>query len=507
MKNSENDFTLPPFPSFPSASRYVELGSVAESVHRVSRSVEAREAIAVVIGPPGTGKSLVCTLLAKQFCESHDVIQIGDTSISDETALLRMILHRLGVAFTESDHNELDFLVKERLTGTKANPNGAVLIIDEAASLEESILESIRRLTNLMNGEAPALSVILAGGVKLDETLASPTLEAFVQRIATRTYLHPLSLDETREYLRASIANCDASPDETISQDAISAIYHATSGIPRLMNQMMTEAIDCAADLGETLIDEHTVDRAWVSLQQLPSPMLEEPKLDHVISNEIEFGELAESATEETDAHSESRPESPFANTTEPQPQNAEQVLQYSTEPTFVQPIQDRGVDSISLFGDFEEEEPIEVGAGKSEIVPAAAADQIEVMLHSQVIGLSQFASDNTATRQVDQQERVFETDLDSMEPDSETTPESGHPSSRSAGVIWYDEPTDGDAQSEQDDDRDLVWVTEDVDIEPKPSAAPSQSHMRIDEAAEESDSIRLNIDYREMLQKMRGNR
>ncbi|MEO1616588.1 MAG: AAA family ATPase [Planctomycetota bacterium] len=486
MKNSDQDFALPPFPAFPSASRYTELGPVADALGRISRSIAAREAISLVMGPPGTGKSLVCAVLAKQFASSHDVIQLGDTSITDESSLLKFVLHRLGVAFDASRHEELEFLVNERLAGSKANPNGAILIVDEAATLTESVLESIRRLTNLMVDGVPALSVVLAGGVKLDETLTAPALEGLVQRVAARCYLHPLNLDETRAYLRDSISQCDASPDETISESAISGIYHATSGVPRLINQMMTEAIDCAAELGETLIDEHTIDKAWASLQQLPSPMIEEPKLSHEPSD-IEFGELT--------APSQSSSQIASSNVVETIENEAPQEVAMDAEPA--SPVVTKA-DPISLFGDFEEEEPIEIGQRQMEPAAASASDEMESMLHSQIVGLSQFAAENTIARGDRDLDRVADRIEMQIESASINDPEDA------PGVIWYDEPDEGDLTAHRDDS-DLVWVTEDVDVESRAFQVASDSHVRIDGGISDNEAPKLSVDYREMLQKMRG--
>ncbi|MEM0925366.1 MAG: AAA family ATPase [Planctomycetota bacterium] len=501
MMNSENDFTLPPFPSFPSASRFVPIGPVTEAVNRVAKSLSAREAFSLVIGPPGTGKSLVCNLLAKQFAGTRHVIQLGDTPIGDETALFRMILHRLGVAFQETKHDELELLVREQLVGDGAHPQGTLLIVDEAASLHETLLESLRRLTNLMMDDAPVLSVVLAGGVKLDETLAMPSMEAFVQRIATRAYLHPLSLDETRQYVRDSIEGCQAAPDETITESAISAIYHATSGVPRLINQMMTEAIDCAADLGETLIGEHTIDSAWASLQQLPSPMIEEPSLEKTRSEEIEFGELTEP--------------SPSLEMRVPSPESCkheDEGLEFENagvaqEPDFPavaeRSARTRTTDSISLFGEFDEEESLEIGKHREPVAKPIANVDLESTLHSQILGLSHFAAENTAQRdqtwRSDATEPLVTEQSDLAAEQSELAAgESDAPS-----VVWYDEPeSDGDQLR---DDQDLIWVTEDVEIEPKPGVAQDSRHVRIDDPDAESDSLRLNVDYREMLQKMRG--
>ncbi|QDV43374.1 tRNA(Met) cytidine acetyltransferase TmcA [Stieleria neptunia] len=540
MKNFEHDFVLPPFPGFPSASRFVPVGPVLETFSRVSRSVLAREAISLVIGPPGTGKSLVCALLAKEFATTHDVVALGETPIADDTAFYRFLLHRLGVPLETGKRDDFELMIHDRLCGPDAKPHGALLVIDEAASLSADVLEAIRRLTNLMRDGQPMVSAVVAGGVKLDETLTAPSLEPFVQRVTARCYLHPLNADETRRYIRQSIEVCDASSDDTIADKAISAIYHATSGVPRLINQLMTEAIDCAAELGESVIDEHTVDKAWASLQQLPSPMIEEPRLQPE-SSVVEFGQLSDPDVD-TDADASPRIEAPQLEPAEETLAAAEELVAEQEE-AIESEAADAAVsavpDPISLFGEFEDEENIEVGVAQVKAKPNEPSEvDLETMLHSQIVGLSQFVSENTASRYSEydslavfeepgmiQDSVADESRKESLEDSLEASlsgPSDGwvdEPVAEAAdepvaeagkdlpSVVWYDEPAQADdAQgSAGQDDTDLLWITEDIDVDRKiiKPASAGGSH-RIDQPSEH-DAPKLTVDYREMLEKMRN--
>ena len=524
MKNAEQDFTLPPFPGFPSTNRFVAIGPVLETVSRVARSVSAREAISLVIGPPGTGKSLVCSLLGKQFAGSHRVLMLGETGISDEAALHRVLLRRMGVALNDESIQDLESLLIDSLMA-ETQLGTWLIIIDEAAALSIEVLEAVRRITNLMRDGQPIVSAVIAGNAKLDETLTAPSLESFVQRVAARCYLHPLNFDETRQYIRESIAACDASPDDTIAESAISAIHHAAGGIPRLINQLMTEAIDCAAELGESLIADHTVDKAWASLQQLPSPIVDEPKVERV-SSSIEFGELCEiSPTDET---------KPAAETEVPSQLFAESISRDQTEedssasskeavtiPLSVEeetPI----ADPAKLFGDFDEEEELKVVAVDA---PASANMQseldLESMLHSEIVSLSHFAAENTDADVIKHAEKenpqtesseqdavieMIESDFENQTAMEEALGTAG----AAAGIVWYEEPNSSDASLPMEtsadgrDDSDLLWVTEDIDVENRTSDTTSEKSHRVDPAAK-SDELRLKVDYREMLAKMRS--
>ena len=294
MKPTDTGYSVPPFPPFPSTSRYVAIGSVQEAMDRVCRSIDALEGLAMIIGPPGTGKSLICNLLVEQYESSHEIVMLGEASIETRDQLLQHLLHRLGVGSASQRESDLQIALMDRVCGPASKPGGMMIIADEAQSLSSEVIEAIRMITNITRDGKPRIMAILCGGVKLEETLVLPSMEAVTQRVATRCYLHPMNSQETTQYIAETIRGCGAIPEQTISEEAIAAVHHACSGVPRLINQLMTEAIDAAAEMDQTLMSEQVIDRAWARLQQLPSPMVEEPKITSAAVAEVEFGQLSE---------------------------------------------------------------------------------------------------------------------------------------------------------------------------------------------------------------------
>ncbi len=338
MQTPESMFRVPPFPAFPSANRYVNLGSLADALVRVVRSVDAHEGLALVVGPPGTGKSLMCNILVEHYKDTHEVVVLGETPIDSEAALLRRIMHHLGVKLSTIPDNDLQLALIDRVCGEHSAPNGLLILADEAQSMSTQVLEAIRMTTNIMRRGEPRVSAVVCGGPRLDDTLTSPMMEPFTQRIATRCYLHPMNANETREYVREAIRRCGANPNETISDDAISAVHHACSGVPRLINQLMTQAVDCAEAANHTSIGLHDINVAWAYLQQLPSPMLEEPKFAK--QSNVEFGQLDETpyvaASVQPKAQTIAQPTADVAESSRPfedmpfeDEQHAEQVIEF----------------------------------------------------------------------------------------------------------------------------------------------------------------------------------
>ena len=293
MSTTNSNQSIPPFPPFPSVARLVELGSAKDAIARGSRAIRSSESLSLVIGPPGVGKSLVCNAVANEFSETHDVVMLGEIPITDAASYYRAVLHHLGVDFQNIPAGDLYVALVDRITGHAMTQGQLVIVVDEAQSLPAEVLDAIRTTTNIMKDQQPCVSAVVCGGVKLEDTLAMSAMESFTQRVATRCYLHPLNASETRQYISESIRACGSVPEETMTDEAMGAVHHACNGVPRLINQMMTEAIDCAADAQQSLIDEKVIDRAWSTLQQLPSPMVEEQKIVHQ-SAPVEFAALSD---------------------------------------------------------------------------------------------------------------------------------------------------------------------------------------------------------------------
>jgi type II secretory pathway predicted ATPase ExeA len=291
MHSSDSVYNLPPFPAYPSIDRFIRLGSVQDAVDRIERSIQARDAISVVIGPPGTGKTLISEVLASRYKTTHRVIKLGETPFTDSDSFLRRVLHQSGADITNVPGGDLQLALFDHLClGEESTPR-MLLLIDEAQSLTTELLETIRTLTNLTREGEPRISVVMFGGNHFDELLIAPSMDGFRQRISTRCYLHPLNGEETAWYINQTILNCGCDPDATITADAISAVHHACSGLPRLINQLLSHAIEFAANIDEYLITDRIIDQSWAEVQQLPSPMVEEPEIN-VTESSVEFGEL-----------------------------------------------------------------------------------------------------------------------------------------------------------------------------------------------------------------------
>jgi hypothetical protein len=170
-----------------------------------------------------------------------------------------------------------------------------LLLVDEAQTLPTLLLEELRMMTNLARGGESRVRLVLAGSMELEELLAGPDLQAFAQRLAARCYLEAFDLAETIDYLRFQVAVAGGQAERVFDAGALDAVYRATQGIPRLVNQLCDHALVLAYQAERRPLDAKAIDIAWADLQQLPSPWQHEHAADGQAQGPretIEFGTL-----------------------------------------------------------------------------------------------------------------------------------------------------------------------------------------------------------------------
>ena len=291
-----------PFAAAPQASRYYPAAAIEGSRQTLSRCIERAEGAALLIGPAGTGKTLLCQVLAEQFREKFEIALLDSGRLCTRRALLQAILFELGLPYRGMEEGELRLSLIDHLSPRENFPSGMVLLIDEAHTLPLRLLEEVRMITNLVRGGQPRVRLVLAGGPMLEERFASPKLESFNQRLAARCYLQAMDRNDTLGYVRAQITAAGGNIDKMFSPDALDAVYRASDGIPRLANQVCDHALILAAAGGVRQINKAGIEESWSDLQQLPTPWNAAPGVSQPAADLVEFGTLEDEAPDEVQA-------------------------------------------------------------------------------------------------------------------------------------------------------------------------------------------------------------
>ena len=284
-----------PFLAAPQANRYFPASVIENARQTLDRCIERGEGAGLIVGPTGTGKTLLCQVLAVEFKDRFQVALLTSGRLATRRALLQAILFELKLPYRGMDEGELRLFLLDHLepAALEQNQQGLLLIVDEAHTLPWRLLEEIRLISNFVRDGQPRVRVILAGSPVLEERFASPKLASFSQRLAARCYLESFTRDETAAFIRAQIAAVGGNPQEVFHDDALQSVFRATDGIARLINQVCDHALILASLGGLSPLTSDAIEEAWADLQQLPTPF-RSTSADENSSNRqvIEFGGL-----------------------------------------------------------------------------------------------------------------------------------------------------------------------------------------------------------------------
>ena len=233
-----------------------------EGLAHLLYGIEMGGGFVALTGEVGTGKTTLCHCLLQQLPEQIDMALILNPRLN-AIELLASLCDELGIAY-DKDRQTLKHLVdalNHYLLKAHAEGRRTVLMIDEAQNLSFDVLEQIRLLTNLETSKTKLLQIILVGQPELKALLSRPELRQLNQRITARYHLLPLSLADTRAYIRHRLVMCNGDP-AIFKESAIRKVYKLSAGIPRVINIVCDRALLGAYSTEKRIITPGIIARA-----------------------------------------------------------------------------------------------------------------------------------------------------------------------------------------------------------------------------------------------------
>jgi type II secretory pathway predicted ATPase ExeA len=257
-------FTRTPFGKSISANHLFARDSLNEAVARI-RFCIAEAALGVITGDVGIGKTVaVRAATATLDPSSHQVIYVANPAFGTR-GLYLTIVSALG-APPRWTRAELMAQAQTLLAAEEQERHRrVVLIVDEAHLLSPAQLEELRLLTNSEMDSRSPLAMLLIGQPTLARQLRMGVFAALDQRISTRFALHPMDLAESASYLQHHLALAGRT-DPLFTDDAISRLHRAASGLPRALNNVAIAALIAAAGEGKALVDDACAKKAVAEL-------------------------------------------------------------------------------------------------------------------------------------------------------------------------------------------------------------------------------------------------
>ena len=217
---------------------YDRFNNALESLNYLAQ----RAGIGTLTAPPGCGKSVLIRAFLQGLSKtSYRTVYLAHTTCG-VIDVYRQILLALDIqpAYRKADlfrqlQDRLLLLSQQKRIQT-------VIVLDEAHRLTTGFLEEIRLFTNFECDSRDEVTLVLAGPPQLASSLRLAVNEPLAQRIIIRTTLTPFSRDEVADYIAYRLKNAGRSAP-LFTKCGLEAIYKASRGIPRLIDQIAERSI------------------------------------------------------------------------------------------------------------------------------------------------------------------------------------------------------------------------------------------------------------------------
>ncbi|MBC2666347.1 AAA family ATPase [Novosphingobium flavum] len=232
-------FSARPFQLTPDAAFYFESLTHRKALSYLGYGLAQGEGFIVITGEVGAGKStLVAHLMATIDPQRLTAAQVVTSALNGEE-IIHVVAQAFGLVIDGHDKASALAAIEGLLHAEARGGRRCLLVVDEAQNLSIEAIEELRMLSNFQLGAQPLLQTLLLGQPEFRDLLqSSPELEQLRQRVIATHHLDAMEADEIRPYIehRLKLVGWEGRPQ--IAADVYPALYEASGGVPRRVNQI-----------------------------------------------------------------------------------------------------------------------------------------------------------------------------------------------------------------------------------------------------------------------------
>ncbi|HWQ00146.1 MAG TPA: AAA family ATPase [Vicinamibacterales bacterium] len=250
----------PPFELTPNARFLYLTPRHREALSSLEYGLTAAKAITLLIGEAGTGKTtLLRAALESERCRKVRCLYLHNPTLT-RAEFLELLSRQLGLSERAALSKaallaELEAVLRER----RAAGQIVALVVDEAQSLSNELLEEIRLLANMETATEKLLPLVLSGQPEFADRLNAPELRQLKQRVALRCEIGPFSLQETAAYIAARIRAAGGEAARLFTREAVVLVHERSGGIARTISVICDNALVTGFALGRRPVDREVV--------------------------------------------------------------------------------------------------------------------------------------------------------------------------------------------------------------------------------------------------------
>lgn len=233
-----------------------------EALARLHFLVDCRRRLGLLLGPAGSGRSFVLSVLAAEFDGRAARVARQSLLGLEPDELLAGLASGWGQTLESGCSNStLWRAIGDRLAAHRVERAASVALLDDADEASPQVLAQVARLANDSSAAANGLTIVLSARTDSFVRLGKRLLEWADLRID----LDRWQPAETAGFVEHMLARAGRS-GETFTAEALERLHLASEGLVRNVSHLAELALVAAAGRSLNRVDVHTIDTVYEEL-------------------------------------------------------------------------------------------------------------------------------------------------------------------------------------------------------------------------------------------------
>ncbi|MFO7907042.1 MAG: ExeA family protein [Planctomycetota bacterium] len=233
-----------------------------EALARLEFLIENRRRLGLVVGLPGSGKTMLLKVLARRLSTHGGPVAMVNLLSLDAYTMLWELATQLGCHPPRRQASfQLWQSITDCMTANRYQRLSTVILLDDVDEATPEVLTHLVRLVRHEPSAESSLTIVLAADSRAETCLGRRILEL----VELRSELECWAPDDTISYLRGSLQRAGTTRP-VFAEDAASRLHELTRGVPRQVSNLAEMALVAGAGRHLEQIDADTVESAYNEL-------------------------------------------------------------------------------------------------------------------------------------------------------------------------------------------------------------------------------------------------
>ncbi len=227
-----------------------------EALARLDFLVEEQRRVGLLLGPAGSGKSLVLRVFASRLRSlGRTAVHLNLTGVSPEE-FPELLVGGLGLHLPcRYSIAAVWRRIEDRLAEFRYQQMAVVVLLDDADAARAEVLDQVTRLAKIDPRPESRFTLVLAA----QPTELARLPESLLEMADLRIDLDAWEAADTARFIETSLAKAGRTAP-TFGESAIARLHELSGGIPRRVSQLADLALLAGAGRGLDAIDAETVE-------------------------------------------------------------------------------------------------------------------------------------------------------------------------------------------------------------------------------------------------------